>query len=88
MRELGLQGMRHGRVKRTTITDDAAARPADLVQWDFGAARSDQLWVCDPDLHPDVGRVRLRRVPNGVTHPAHPALRRTPPGRTIPAATV
>jgi putative transposase len=47
MRELGLAGVRRGKTKRTTIRDDAAARPADLVQRNFAAARPDQLWVCD-----------------------------------------
>jgi putative transposase len=47
MRELGLAGVRRGRFKRTTIRDDAAARPADLVHRDFHAQRPDQLWVCD-----------------------------------------
>jgi putative transposase len=46
MRELGLAGVRRGKPKRTTLRDDAA-RPADLVNRDFSAARPDQLWVCD-----------------------------------------
>jgi putative transposase len=47
MRELGLAGVRRGRIKRTTLGNDTAARPADLVNRDFHAARPDQLWVCD-----------------------------------------
>ena len=47
MRELGLAGVRRGKPKRTTVRDDTAARPADLVNRDFHAARPDQLWVCD-----------------------------------------
>jgi putative transposase len=47
MRELGLAGVRRGAVKRTTIAEAAAARPADLVQRRFSAARPNQLWVCD-----------------------------------------
>jgi putative transposase len=47
MRELGLQGVRRGKFKRTTVSDDGAVRPADLVRRDFSAARPDQLWVCD-----------------------------------------
>lgn len=47
MRELGLAGVRRGKTKRTTVRDDAAARPADLVNRDFRAQRPDQLWVCD-----------------------------------------
>lgn len=47
MRELGLAGVRRGTVKRTTVRDDTAARPADLVNRDFRADGPDQLWVCD-----------------------------------------
>jgi transposase InsO family protein len=47
MRQLGLQGVRRGRPKRTTIADSAAARPADLVRRQFHAQRPNQLWVCD-----------------------------------------
>ncbi|MDP9354608.1 MAG: IS3 family transposase, partial [Chloroflexota bacterium] len=45
MRQLGLAGVRRGRVKRTTVADRAAARPADLVNREFRAERPDQLWV-------------------------------------------
>jgi transposase InsO family protein len=47
MRELGLQGVRRGRFKRTTIPDEQASRPADLVNRDFSASRPNQLWVAD-----------------------------------------
>jgi len=47
MRKLELQGVVRGRKPRTTIPDDAVARPADLVQRDFTATRSNQLWVAD-----------------------------------------
>jgi len=47
MRELGLQGVRRGRFKRTTIPNEQAARPADLVNRDFSATRPNQLWVAD-----------------------------------------
>jgi putative transposase len=47
VRQLGLQGVRRGKPKRTTIADSAAARPADLVRRQFRAARPNQLWVCD-----------------------------------------
>ena len=48
MRELGLCGAVRGRAfKRTTVGDDAAPRPADLVQRDFVATRPNQLWVAD-----------------------------------------
>ncbi len=47
MREMGLQGAVRGRTFKTTIPDDAASRPADLVQRDFTAERPNQLWVAD-----------------------------------------
>jgi transposase InsO family protein len=47
MRELGLVGVRRGKIKWTTIRDDAAARPADLVNRGFRAPRPDRLWVAD-----------------------------------------
>jgi putative transposase len=47
MRQLGLTGVRRGKVKRTTIADPAASRPADLVNREFHAQRPDRLWVCD-----------------------------------------
>jgi len=47
MRKLGLQGVVRGRKPKTTIPDDAAARPADLVQRNFAAIRPNQLWVAD-----------------------------------------
>jgi transposase InsO family protein len=47
MRKLGLQGVVRGRRCRTTIADDAAARPLDLVNRQFTATRPNQLWVAD-----------------------------------------
>jgi len=47
MRGLGLQGAVRGRKFRTTIPDDTAARPADLVDRNFTATRPNQLWVAD-----------------------------------------
>jgi len=48
MREMGLRGAIRGRkYKRTTIGDEAAPRPADLVQRDFTADRPNRLWVAD-----------------------------------------
>jgi putative transposase len=47
MGELGLEGARRGRSRRTTIPDQAASRPADLVERDFSAERPNQLWVAD-----------------------------------------
>ena len=47
MRSLGLQGAVRGRSCRTTVSDDAADRPADLVNRQFTATRPNQLWVAD-----------------------------------------
>lgn len=47
MRELGLKGVRRGTVKRTTVADQTAARPADLVDRNFHAERPDRLWIVD-----------------------------------------
>ena len=44
---LGLQGAVRGKLCKTTIPDDAADRPADLVNRQFSAERPDQLWVAD-----------------------------------------
>jgi transposase InsO family protein len=47
MRAMGLQGAIRGRKFKTTIPDEAAVRPADLVQRSFTATRPNQLWVAD-----------------------------------------
>jgi transposase InsO family protein len=48
MRQMGLHGVVRGRrYKTTTIVDEAAHRPADLVQRNFTADRPNQLWVAD-----------------------------------------
>jgi putative transposase len=47
MRTLGLAGVRRGAVRRTTVADGGAVRPADLVERNFSASRPDQLWVTD-----------------------------------------
>jgi putative transposase len=47
MRELGLEGVRRGKARRTTTPDQGATGPADLVERDFSAARPNQLWVAD-----------------------------------------
>jgi putative transposase len=48
MRLLGLRGVVRGKTSvRTTIGDDAAARPADLVKRQFRAAAPNALWVAD-----------------------------------------
>ena len=47
MKRLGIQGVKRGKGYKTTTPDDAATRPADLVQRDFTATRPNQLWVAD-----------------------------------------
>ena len=47
MGALGLQGAVRGKPCRTTIPDDSADQPADLVNRQFNAGRPNQLWVAD-----------------------------------------
>ena len=47
MRILGLEGVVRGKTCRTTVSDDRADRPADLVNRQFEATRPNQLWVAD-----------------------------------------
>ncbi len=47
MREMGLQGVVRGKKVKTTIPDEFAERPLDLVKRDFTADRPNQLWVVD-----------------------------------------
>ncbi len=47
MAELGLAGAVRGRVRRTTIADPGAGRPADLVGRQFAPPAPNRLWVAD-----------------------------------------
>src|SRR5215213_5095632 len=47
MGELGLEGVRRGKPRRTTTPDTSVTRPADLVDRNFSATRPNQLWVAD-----------------------------------------
>ena len=48
MREMGLSGAVRGKAFTvTTVTDESAARPTDLVNRQFIASRPNQLWVAD-----------------------------------------
>jgi len=47
MRDLGLRGAVRGRTFTTTIPDETARRPPDLVDRDFNASRPNELWVAD-----------------------------------------
>ena len=47
MRAMGLQGAVRGKKFKTTVADDSAARPVDLVNRNFIASRPNELWVAD-----------------------------------------
>jgi putative transposase len=47
MRRAGLQGIRRGRVVRTTVAGDKSLCPLDRVQRQFYADRPNQPWVSD-----------------------------------------
>ena len=47
MRKMGLRGAVRGKKFKTTIPDESAARPLDLVKREFKASRPNQLWVAD-----------------------------------------
>jgi putative transposase len=47
MRQAGLEGVVRGKARRTTVADERADRPADLVDRDFTAAALNVLWVAD-----------------------------------------
>jgi putative transposase len=47
MGQLGIEGVSRRRKVRTTIADDEAQRPPDLVDRDFTADAPNQLWVTD-----------------------------------------
>ena len=47
MADLGLRGAVRGQPARTTIADDTAGRPRDLVDRQFAAAAPNRLWVAD-----------------------------------------
>jgi putative transposase len=47
MRAMGLRGVVRGRRIRTTIVDEKASRPPDLVKRQFKTDRPNRLWVAD-----------------------------------------
>ncbi len=47
MRDLGLCGVKRGGFKKTTVPDESATRPPDLVNREFTATRPDEVWVAD-----------------------------------------
>jgi putative transposase len=52
MRAQGLEGVRRGKKKRTTIPDEATLeRARDLVQREFTATKPNEKWVADTERH-------------------------------------
>jgi len=47
MRDLGLRGVVRGKTPRTTLVEDGATRPVDLVDRNFVAPAPNRLWVAD-----------------------------------------
>jgi len=47
MHEMGLRGAVRGKTRRTTVADETAPRPADLIDRNFSAERPNELWVAD-----------------------------------------
>ena len=47
MAQMGISGVVRGKAPRTTIADEKAARPADLVDRNFVASAPNRLWVAD-----------------------------------------
>jgi transposase InsO family protein len=47
MGDMGLKGAVRGRHFKTTVADELADRPLDLVERDFQASRPNELWVSD-----------------------------------------
>jgi putative transposase len=51
MRALGLKGAVRGKKHFTTISDEGAPHPADLVDRDFSAVAPNRLWLADLERH-------------------------------------
>jgi putative transposase len=47
MREMGISGVTRAKTPRTTVPDEKAARPKDLVDRQFVANRPNELWCAD-----------------------------------------
>jgi transposase InsO family protein len=63
MRQMGLEGARRGkRFKKTTVVDEAAHRPADLVERGLHGGPPEPALGRRPDVRADLGRVRIRGV--------------------------
>jgi putative transposase len=62
MGTLGIQGVRRGKAKRTTIPGDLSARPADLVDRQFFATAPNRLWLADITYSAQFSVMCSRRV--------------------------
>jgi transposase-like protein len=51
MADMGIGGVIRGKKRYTTIADDAAGRPPDLVDRQFVATHPNELWVADIERH-------------------------------------
>ncbi|GEM_PF-1697037 len=47
----GLRGVVRGKKRRTTVSDENAHRPADLVDRQFTATAPNRLWLADIERH-------------------------------------
>jgi putative transposase len=47
MGDMGIEGVKRGSKRYTTVPDDKASRPPDLVDRKFTATRPNELWVAD-----------------------------------------
>ena len=74
MRRLGLQGVRRGKVVRTTISDNKAPCPLDRVNRQFRAERPNQLWVSDLRLPLDLAGLALCGLRHRCLRPPHRRL--------------
>ena len=52
MAQMGLEGVRRGRRWKSTVPDQGATRPADLVDRDFDPGGPNRLWVADLTIVP------------------------------------
>jgi putative transposase len=69
MQAEGIQGMRRGRRKRTTVRDTTAARPQELVDQNFKAVSP--AVGRGSDVRGDVGLVRARRLRHRCIQSSH-----------------
>ena len=74
MKDLGLQGVRRGKAKRTTVSGDVASRPGDLVDRHFFAVAPNRLWLADITYVCDLVRLLLHQLHHRRLRSAHRRL--------------